>query len=281
MRKSILSGIILLVIGAFIGNAFQKYRTAEDSAPRYFDYFLSINNNIVTQLKDVDKQVTIEINKEKIENLGLVNIRLYNFSDRDFDAVPIRIEINSKKIISSNYYGYDGSRELVKEDSIKNNQDTSITKKYFILNLASRKKLTPIFSADFLIDGNINENDVKLFIDKIGLDKRDFNYDHFNNKSIWESDWFIAIVVIIGIALGGLILGMILLRISNMGQKKYEAKVSSFITEILKNKYKSDIISFSIEDFVKLYFKIRNYYYWKTTSKFGRFIEGLKKPEEI
>lgn len=94
LLENILPGIVILLIGTYVGVYVNTNKTNEENKIRFFDYQCYTANNMI-QVPDINiiNDIQIHYKDRIIENLTSISISIYNLSDKDYEDVPIIIDL--------------------------------------------------------------------------------------------------------------------------------------------------------------------------------------------
>jgi len=279
-------GIAIAIISSFITLLIRTNSDKNESRMRYLDVKPEIRNDIIGKPVDLDKKIEVFLDGEKIKNLSQVNFSVYNATDKDYEDVPIFIEIrprqgDSLKLVSEKVSGVDNL-----PDGISQMRDVVPSRKGAVkfaykaqaLNRIGEK---PVFSASYLLIGNVDSTYINVI--KANLDLINYDYWHFHPPSFIDKvfdNFFIAIIVILS---AYLVLVFVVIRIVNFFSRKSEIKadqkLKEYIEQKLKVKFSKENINVEPTTLAETYIKIANRYSWEKESKFSKFFNGKKEPE--
>lgn len=287
--ENILPGLILLIIGTFIGVLTTTRNENKRNNHRFIDYKVTIDPEIV-QINDdnLKDEIKFTYKNEDIKKLTSVKIRIFNYSDKDFTDVPIYIIIKHSnpelKILNQNYLDQNDLIDGI--EFIKSEKDNYETKFYFKIKNASHTVISnkpsfkdKIFSFAFLV---LNDNDieVKVLQNKSGLDIQEFNYYNYVKKPLSQTAIGIIIITFITLIIYLALISFLTRFQKIVFKKKYQLKKEqkiSYLTSRLKDDFPTlndpeDIIT-KILDFLVTY-------YWIKGPKFLRHFLS-EKPSSI
>jgi len=179
--QTILISVITLLIGAFIGLYFDSLKARYKDKIEYFDLRIRSVDNYLKTPSIAQDELDIIWKDQKINNISSITIELYNFSNLDFEDVPIIIELFPRKREDIKVIAHHVVGEETREDLINNITSTLESNKLiyeFSANLFNRtKKDSPNVIATFLIAGEMAPKP-NIFINKKGVKTRRYDSDH-------------------------------------------------------------------------------------------------------
>ncbi len=240
---TIVIGIITLLIGAFIGYYVDIIKTQNQNKTRYIDVKID-NERGVLQAPDIVDDVEIIWNKtDIIKAISSITVRLYNFTDKDFEKVPVYIELiptddQEIKIIASNTVGENDLPDSI--NALKNigkpSSEKIIKYGYEIDTLNRSDDLQYIFKATYLIKGNTLPN-ANVYIKKKGLKEQVFSIKHYQSDPTIKEVLLKALVVIllIGITVGYIYLLRWMLKIGQKRKIKLANEHALYIKSLIED----------------------------------------------
>jgi hypothetical protein len=188
---------ITLLIGAFVGLYFDSVKSRYDNKVDYLDVRTrSVENYINTPIAKDELNITWRDNN--ISNISSLSIEMYNFSDADFENVPVQIELKSKdkkdiKVIAYQVIGESGNKDLVEENKPINEGEKATYS--FNSKLVNRTdKETPNITLTFLFADSLVP-DLAVFVTKKGVRTREYNSSNADFISGFEM--FVIIIIVI------------------------------------------------------------------------------------
>lgn len=187
--KTFLFGVALLIIGALVGHFVLQYQSQNSERLRYLDVQKLPEENILKTPATLTTAIEYTVNKKPILGLSSIRIRIFNFTDRDYEKVPVTITLKSKNndalsIISKRAVGegdLETSIETVKEST--DQPDKKYYKASYNVKILNRNtQLTPAFDVVYFVEGNEPPGVDSVQIDFKGVKTRDFEYKHYYEK---------------------------------------------------------------------------------------------------
>jgi len=208
-----------------------------------------------------------------------VSVAIYNFSDRDYEQVPIYITLkgedgNALQLIGESAAGANNIPEAITPiANVAQGDDPSVKRYGYMVTTLNRTQFTePQFSANYLILGK-NKPRVDVQTQKIGLELR--QYSPANYGSSWLG-WLPFIFVLLYVA--GIYLAH---RFALKRALKQDEKIRLALVATLSKPEAKDQLSLGQEPSVlagyllKEMQKVR----WEQLPRLGRWLSGLSKPE--
>ena len=118
-----LGGIILVLFSALIGYAVNAVKESSSNKKRYIDCWKNVSYSNINKSDLVEKNIQILINGKPVNNLSSIDVKLYNFSDKNFADIPVYIELipakgDSLQLIEEDVDGIGKNIESMSADSI-------------------------------------------------------------------------------------------------------------------------------------------------------------------
>jgi hypothetical protein len=188
--KKLLTNIFLLIVGALIGFGVQILRDTSDKKRRFLDVKVSFSDGIFSRPDIQNRNLEILLDNKPIKNLASVDITIYNFSDRDYDNVPVYIDFEANdpneqiEIIKTDVAGAHGIREQI--ESLQRHPSGSkrlIQEGYQVKTLNRPQDDDPVFQARYLFLGDKTPK-VSVYTVKTGLEPRLFSFP-YQRKLKW------------------------------------------------------------------------------------------------
>jgi hypothetical protein len=183
----LIGSVLPLIVGTALGALAQSCRTHADNQTRYLDVRWHVNAELFDRPHvDARHDLTVLLDSKKIDNLSSVNVQLYNFSDLDFDNIPLFVDIQSSEaaleLIQADVVGANGLPEAVQ--ITHGPATTSVAKDVplrfaYTLTTANRAEDdVPLMVANYLFVGSVRPTNVAVKTIKKGLEVRPFEYSH-------------------------------------------------------------------------------------------------------
>lgn len=284
--RDFLKNMLLLGIGAIFTFLVQYYSTYENQI-LYLDYKIEQNIGFLSKPNLPDHDVKIMVDDKVTETLSKFTISIFNYSDKDYSNVPIYINIitkDGKKPLAVGEYavGENGIPETIKKISnLEPIRGKDVVRYGYTLSSVNRtEKLSPVFQANFLIEGN-EALDIEVSTNYTGLKIREFDYNHIPYfKSFKRKQLVISIAIIVIFILIYLIVIVVIGRLINLLPRKKKIKQVRELIDVLSP---NSFISQLSEDQRKvliadiLYQQDKNK--WNRTNKLVRWLRGEKEPD--
>lgn len=285
--ENILPGIVTLLLGTFIGIYVNSKKEVEDNKKRFLDYSLSIYPYLVkSPEEDLTSDVKVFYKEKSINNLTLVEVSLYNLSDKDFEDIPLYVTLfpalgDSLEIVRSNFTSYKNMPDIVESKEIST---TDLSKKFeYKIKTANRSASSniyteenlPIIKASYLIIGAKNPK-VELTLNKKGLDIRPWDYLNYSASS--PSMVWVILFVLLAFVLLFFVFIFTIKIINFFSRNKAERDLIKRKQFILTNLLDDEIIKEQKWNIVDKIFKLNIKYSWDKASKLERFMGEVIKP---
>jgi hypothetical protein len=196
--KEFIPQTLLVVIGAFIGIVGTLGIDSYQNRLKFIEYTVYESNEIFSPVYENigNDQVSIEINKNKIDNVSELTVNIFNLTNTDFSDVPIFLELYNKdedgqqiNVISSQYFDPNKSKEAITTiDSLKPSFKNGL--RYgFLLNPVNRQEdLNNPFTLKFLIKGK-KTPEVLVQTNKAGLGIKKIDKEEEYTISKSDQSW--------------------------------------------------------------------------------------------
>ncbi|HKR06447.1 MAG TPA: hypothetical protein VJY62_17570 [Bacteroidia bacterium] len=287
--ENIIPGVLILAIGTYIGIYANSSKEKNDNKPRFLDYNYFVNDNLVQVPENkLLKDIRISYQERSIENLTTANVSIFNFSNRDFENIPINITLkpangDSLEIIRNNFEGINAMPEDIEfRNEIKRPDNSRIFQ--FNIKTANRSGRPDLFfssnsvlKVSFLIIGSKKPN-LEVSVNKAGLDVRPYlykNYAPFSIFNILDSPLVLIFVFILYV-----LFIILLARFSNFFFKKSIAKKLQIRKDFLAGKLQNFNNIKDSKELVNQFYEVNDLYDWENQSHLTRFLNGKKKPKE-
>ena len=201
MQSQIVVGLILLVVSFFLGFFGHKYLSQREARIRYLEFDIQFRS--FEQPTVSNKKLELFIEGQKVEKPSEITVSIYNLTDRDFDNVPLYVEISFGesvvKVIDEPYVvGSNKLQESVEVNpNINPSTKTGALRYGYTLKTSNRSDhLDPVFQARYLISGAINPS-VEVKTHKKGLKLRKLSLPSQGIGRISISAFFIGLLIFI------------------------------------------------------------------------------------
>ena len=194
---------LLLFLAALFGYFFNYVGDVRKNSIRYLDLKYEKILSVLSTKVISDKKLKIlwENEKTPIKSLGVNNVKLFNFSDKDFEDIIVRVKVTSSEggspdVLYSDYFDKDGlSKSIIEETPVKE-KDGSIIYEYKVPIINRNYDLAPVFTARYFFKNN-NRLTTVAIIQKKGVEKRNFSLKNFDRRSVFEKYGAIMVAVVI------------------------------------------------------------------------------------
>ena len=195
----IVIGSILLVIGAIVNQFFIDY----NDRIRYLERRTEISEGILSRTPISKDDISIKYKEEILNDISFISVKLYNFSDKDFEDIPVYIDLNpvSKSSVEVLVEYASGAKRLpVKEIEVSGlKEDPRIVRYGYLIKAANRLEDNEIFSSSFVVAGNVAPIP-SIEIQKKGLESREFSRSSVSALSRIQILAIILLVIILIVA---------------------------------------------------------------------------------
>jgi hypothetical protein len=153
----VLVGLVIAVFSAGAGVVVQKRASDSDHSTRYLDYVVSPPRALLSSQSIPGHEISIAVDGQRIETIGLSSVTIYNFSDRDFEDVPIYVELlpygdDLMEVVSARVSGSGYVPENVVElDTVEPSPLAGSKRFGYRVLTANRSRTDPVFQADFFV----------------------------------------------------------------------------------------------------------------------------------
>jgi len=283
--KEVVIGVALLIIGGVVTFVVDRQLVNNENSTRYIDYETDMVSDIIFKSNNLTN-VLLTPKGDTIRKLNRISFKVYNFSGRIQEQVPVYIELYypNGKIINVLSYPFGGddqfSDQITELEVSEPNHEGGFKKGFQINNMSSSYEngFEPYFNVDFYVQGEMPS--YKLSIDKAGLNERIANNDIIFAQKWYETDWIIVLILVFPTIL------MFRYFDKKMDIKhdiKFE-KTKAYIVEELYLDYHDYISLKSKSEFCKKItediFYHQDYYNWKTAANWRKnyLLKEPKKP---
>jgi len=92
----ILTSVATLLVGGFIGFYFDQLKSEKDNSMQYFDVQVETTKNVLKAPSVASDEVKIIWKSDQIKSISSLSIKIYNFSNHDYENLPIYIPETKK-----------------------------------------------------------------------------------------------------------------------------------------------------------------------------------------
>ena len=143
------------------------------------------------------------LGEKPIKNLYKLTVKLFNFSDMDYEDVPVYLELlpdssEEFNVVAVEAVGSKSIPEIIDKIKIDSSNNSYRHRYGYKIKTANRGKYgseSHILLVTFLITGNIP--DIEINIDKKGVKSQRFNYFDYRDKHKLFPEWVSDVVPII------------------------------------------------------------------------------------
>ncbi|WP_229625269.1 hypothetical protein [Vibrio parahaemolyticus] len=286
-KKIIISCVITAVLSFFVAFFFWSKgneRTLLDVATFFEPDFIS---------KPVfpHNDISLSVDGVEHEKLGLMNISVVNFSNKDFSDLPITVKIKSHEssefqILAASGFGTDGTPELVK--LTREHSKGNVQQYEFIVSTLSRVegKKDYGFQLRLLIKGE-SESEPEVKVIPKGVSTRKYSEknspeynDEFRTKLFYAFCFSVLLIIITAIITIFVILPISSLLTKSSTKEYYKRRVNSYY-DVVKNQ---NLCPESDDSQIKALVSNLYYYdrlkFWENQNWFMRFSQAFIKPEK-
>lgn len=153
--------IAVLVVGTVVGIYVEKYNQEESGKIRYLDYKIntsSLLNKPVIQGKTLD----VLLDGKPIKKLSQLEISIYNNSDRDYENVPLFLELTPEEgesfsLVATEAVGAGSIPETIEAVNVQPSKVVGSYRTGYTIKTVNRTsdRESPEFFATFLITGDL------------------------------------------------------------------------------------------------------------------------------
>jgi hypothetical protein len=170
----------------------ERWRTVDSTRIRYLDREVRIQKSVLRDLTIPGKKLEIMIDGQLVQDLSSITVALSNFTDQNFENVPIYIKIEPTaatpvQVVSEHIVGNNNLPEgVVKLTNVQPSQVPGGLRYGYQLGAVNRSDKDTSFRATYFILG-ATEPTVSVKVHKSGLDLRDFSIARLQKKWSWEN----------------------------------------------------------------------------------------------
>jgi hypothetical protein len=166
-----------VVLGCLLTYVLTNWKARSDNDTRYLDVELRSNDSIVSAPSIPNHKVSLQLDDKPIGSISQVNVAIYNLSDKDYESIPIYIDLTSSdgeslNVLTSSAVGSHGLPETVTEVDVPSGSEPLKQRFLYLLRTANRTTGNePVFKVNFLVTSRKAPTPV-VRIDKAGLETR-------------------------------------------------------------------------------------------------------------
>jgi uncharacterized membrane protein len=276
--------ILVAIVSVFLTILGQHILYENQNEIQKIDILTSFDNNYLSKPKFPDSKVEIKVDGNTKESIGLLEVSLFNFSNRVFKDVPIVIELKPKQgglftYLSHFAHGEKGMKDLIDETKPYELDNGIHRFAYKVKSLNRSEGADVVMKLGVLFEG---QDEPEVLVSAIGLNTRDFKIEHSPARSKLQRDTLIAMIVfILGlVAFVLIILGPIISKISSPLDRRIDRRNSKQLFEVLRaealyNNMSDDELKKHVADFL---YKRQNEL-WNTKSWISKWFLGMREPQ--
>ena len=289
----LLVGLVVLTVGTVVGVYVEKHNAEESGKTRFLDVDID-TSNLLSAPVIPGKKLEVLLDGTKITNLSRLDITIHNFSDKDYEKVPVYLELIPNEgerfsLIAEEAVGSGAIPEAIEIIKVQPSKTKGAHRVGYLINTVNRStgNRSPEFKATFLLIGDTPN--VSVETDKKGIETRKLSYlSYRDNESLQER--ISTVLIIIGVIVGTVLLyGLLIFALSRVlksQQKKQQLKFKIWLeAKLANNDIKQDMYDGEFLSEKKLsenYIEFVKEYRWDTTKpKFLRKLLALEKPTYI
>lgn len=174
-------GILTFFLGIWWAN--------KETRIQYLDYYVTTSTDLLKNFEEkMGDSARFSYGTKRIKNLSEIDISIFNNTNKDFENVPIYIELffpdgKVVPIFSDNFYDHNNRKQAV--EVIPASESINKSGKVFSYNLKTVNRLNkrPVFKARFLIDAG----DVPQYIvqtTKPSVEIREFDLENIEKSGL-------------------------------------------------------------------------------------------------
>jgi hypothetical protein len=274
--KGFVPNLLLVIITGIITWGIAYYQYKQTTEKKYFEYYFDPNPNFLSKPNLSGKKVAFFMDEKPIENLSQLRVTIYNFSDKDFENIPIYFELSNKngdsiKLVNASAFREDGITDGIKEKIEINpsNIKGAVKKRYDISNLSRKNEWKTSFTIDFFFEGK-SVPECKVYTDQTNAEARKLDISKFDFSAWYESIYFV-----VGCLLIIAIFAFYRDRIDTVKRNK---EIIDFTAKHLENDKHLTLISSNLE-IAKETFFLRELYLWEKTNRLYKRIFKNREPK--
>lgn len=280
--------IIILALGTGVGIIVQQYRDEQSSQIRYLDREIFTNESIFSRPYILNKNLEISLDGKPIKNLSRVVVSVYNLSDRDFEQVPVYIDLEPSKgekieVVGEEALGANDLPEGISRlPNLKPSRIPGAVRYGYMIKTANRGEES-VFRANYWILGDVTPKP-SVETNKRGLMFRDHSYRHRYKESFTDRlfDIFEGIILFVIIPAGYIVFIYIIVRV----QKKKLLKQDDTLKETLSNSFNEQEVKeelklgkeFESSELAAFFITAMQKQRWEKVPRLLRFISAVPKP---
>jgi len=263
----------------------QNQRNAEENKLRYLDYTVRTQDKLINPPRIPARKLELLLDGKPLESISKVVVEIYNFSDRDYDDVPVYLELKSDDgnldVISQEVTGRGGVPESVTEIPLNKPSETTGALGYcYKINPVNRSSADslwyaePAFRTGFLVRGGTAPKvDVKT--SKKGVELRPLQYA--SPRGIFGGDWVLGTLWLLLVASPALL--FLFAWTARRQLSKFDEKLRSDLTTFLSQadlmrELQPDVKSPVVAE---LLIKFLRAFRWENTGRIERWFYGMPR----
>jgi hypothetical protein len=295
MKKLFNSPIFHIILTAFftylVTSAINKKQNNDENRPRKLDQTSTVRHYDYKELEKNKWQ--IYFNNTPVHSYNDINVSLFNYDDKNFGDVPVSISIapqegDTLRLMNITINGEKDGIQRMKDDTLSQskgelkfhyiihtvNQTNNYNKPFFDVNIqaiSAKTPQNPVIKIDYKgIDSDLENRTPETFRSKSGS----FNPDTLNFIE------FLCFLIPCAIIIGVICAKIASLVYSKTYERKDRKRIEEAINEV-KEKINIDSINPNdVEMIMKEFARIRYSKVYYDSSKFSRWVNCMRKPDE-
>jgi hypothetical protein len=283
--------LVVLVVGTLVGVYIEKYNAEENGKIRFLDYKINKSNLLNTPVIQ-GRTLEVLLDKSPIKKISHLEVILYNFSDQDYEKIPVYLELSPNdgekySLVAAEAVGAGGIPETIETITVSESKNSDTYRAAYEIKTVNRNadRETYVLSITFLITGDIPN--VNIRIDKKGVKSREYSYLNYINQDQTLNS-ILALLLIIGLIVGAIVSYVLVIYVAGKflkgAQQKQQEKFRSWLIgrlaseEIVKELHKDN----SEEELANTFIKLIDEHRWiSTKQEFLRKLLSMEKPEHL
>lgn len=272
--------ILTLIIGALLGYYLDTFKDAKKNQLQYLDIRTVSNKDVLRKLSTKNNgEVNLTWGENVIDSVSKITIDVYNFSDKDFDNIPLYIDLSTNDNSKLEIIDIQGENESgIESHKIIKGYPKSHSQKsvrYGInLDIVNRSNTyDPSYRISFLIKGS-NIPTVLAKVNKKGIKSQEFSRFKFDDKSLLEKYLPFIIIGFFTIAYAWLLVFLI-----KHGRKKTLKRYRETIPYLTEKLSDINFSESSNDDIAKLFVHYFRVIRWEKLSKLDKLIFETDRPK--
>jgi hypothetical protein len=202
MKENIIktgSAIAMLVLGSVIGALVKEFAADRERQMRYLDVETEVRSELINvpKLDRLSRDFKVMLESQVVENISLVEVNIFNFTDLDFENVPAIVEIRSSEsnleLIQQEATGAGVADRVRVEHSPPSNKVAKNEPLNFAFTIVTANRGgygSPVLTARFLFVGPVHPT-VQVNSNMKGLQFRDFSWSRVEGP-----DWLLRVLLV-------------------------------------------------------------------------------------